>query len=123
MSGVASLLREKTKARIVIVEPASSAILSGGIAGYHKIEGIGEGFVPEVLDRSLYDEVVPVTDQDAIATARRLSREEGILAGISSGANVWASLKVAEKMKGGRIVTLVPDCALRYMSTDLFGCA
>ncbi len=123
MSGVAMLLREKVpNVRIVIVEPASSAVLSGGAPGYHKIEGIGEGFVPEVLDRSLYDEVVPVTDEDAIATARRLSREEGILAGISSGANVWASLNIAEKMKGGRIVTLIPDCALRYMSTELFGC-
>jgi cysteine synthase A len=123
MSGVASLLKEKIpNVKIVVVEPASSAVLSGGKPGYHRIEGIGEGFVPEVLDRSLYDEVVAVTDEDAMLMARRLAREEGILAGISSGANLWASLKVAEKMSGGRIVTLIPDCALRYMSTDLFKC-
>jgi len=123
MSGVASLLKEKLSGvRIVVVEPASSAVLSGGKPGYHRIEGIGEGFVPEVLDRSLYDEVVAVTDEDAMLMARRLAREEGILAGISSGANVWASLEIAKKMSGGRIVTLIPDCALRYMSTDLFKC-
>ncbi|MGC1120465.1 MAG: pyridoxal-phosphate dependent enzyme, partial [Candidatus Methanofastidiosia archaeon] len=106
--------------KVVIVEPKGSPILTGGCPGFHKIEGIGEGFIPEVLDTSLYDEVVDVSDEDAIAMSKRMAREEGILAGISSGANVWASLKVAEAMDGGRIVTLVPDCSLRYMSTELF---
>lgn len=120
MSGVASLLKEKLpEIKIVIVEPAGSAILSGCDPGMHKIEGIGEGFVPEVLDTDMYDEVIAVTDDEAMVTARRLAAEEGILAGISSGANVFASLKVAERMDGGRIVTLVPDCMMRYISTDL----
>jgi cysteine synthase A len=120
VSGVASLLKEEIPdIRIVIVEPSGSAILSGCDPGIHKIEGIGEGFVPEVLDTDIYDDVIMVTDDDAMETARRLAREEGILAGISSGANVYACLKVAEEMDGGRIVTLVPDCMLRYISTDL----
>jgi cysteine synthase A len=124
ISGVARALKKKNPdVRIVIVEPAGSAILSGGKPGLHKIEGIGEGFIPDVLDTKLYDEVVAVSDEDAMAMARRLAREEGVLAGISSGANVWASLKVAKKMKKGRIVTLIPDCALRYMSTDLYTCS
>lgn len=125
ISGVARALRKRVpRVRIVIVEPAGSPVLSGGKPGYHKIEGIGEGFVPGVLDTSLYDEIVCVSDKDAIATSRRLAREEGVLAGISSGANVFAALKVARKMKKGRVVTLLPDCALRYISTDLFssGC-
>ncbi|MBU7016539.1 MAG: cysteine synthase A [Theionarchaea archaeon] len=122
LSGVASILKEVLPSvKIVVVEPAGSPVLSGGNPGYHRIEGIGEGFIPEVLDISLCDEVVAVSDEDAFATSRRMAREEGILAGLSSGANVWASLKIAETMDGGRIVTLVPDCALRYISTDLFG--
>lgn len=121
LSGVASILKEKVPhVKVVVVEPARSPVLSGGKPGFHKIEGIGEGFIPDVLDTTLYDEVVAVSDEDAMAMSRRLAREEGILAGISSGANVFASLKVAEKMEGGRIVTLVPDCSLRYMSTELF---
>lgn len=121
LSGVASILKEEIPTvKVVVVEPAGSPILSGGEPGTHKIEGIGEGFIPEVLDTTLYDEVVAVSDEDAICMSRRMAKEEGILAGISSGANVWASLKVAEKMDGGRVVTLLPDCSLRYMSTDLF---
>jgi cysteine synthase A len=122
MTGVASILKEKVPGvKIIVVEPAGSPVLSGGKAGFHKIEGIGEGFVPENLDRSLYDEVIAVSDEDAMAMSRRLGKEEGILAGISSGANVFAALKVAERMgRNGRVVTLIPDCALRYMSTDLF---
>jgi len=120
ISGVASLLKEEVPGiRIVIVEPAGSAILSGCDPGMHKIEGIGEGFIPEVLDTDMYDDVIAVTDDEAMETARRLAREEGILAGISSGANVFACLRIAEGMEGGRIVTLVPDCMLRYISTDL----
>ena len=123
ISGVARALRKKVPGvKIVIVEPAGSPVLSGGRPGYHKIEGIGEGFIPGVLDTSLYDEIVTVTDEEAIETARRLAKEEGVLAGISSGANVFAALKLAKKMKKGRIVTLLPDCALRYLSTELFSC-
>ncbi|MBU7046646.1 MAG: cysteine synthase A [Theionarchaea archaeon] len=120
LSGVASILKEVIPSvKVVVVEPAGSPVLSGGNPGYHRIEGIGEGFIPKVLDTSLYDEVVAVSDEDAFAMSRRMAKEEGILAGLSSGANVWASLKIAETMDGGRIVTLVPDCALRYVSTDL----
>jgi len=123
ITGVARALRKKVPGvRIVIVEPAGSPVLSGGKPGYHKIEGIGEGFIPGVLDTSLYDEVVTVTDDEAMQTARRLAKEEGVLAGISSGANVFAALKLAKKMRKGRVVTLLPDCALRYLSTDLFSC-
>lgn len=123
MSGVARALKKKCPdCKIVIVEPAGSAILSGGKAGLHKIEGIGEGFVPDVLHTDLFDEVVAVSDEDAMATARRLAREEGVMAGISSGANVFACLKIAKDMKKGRIVTLIPDCALRYLSTELHQC-
>ncbi len=121
LSGVASILKEKIPSiKVVVVEPAASPVLSGGSPGHHKIEGIGEGFIPDVLDTSLYDEVVTVSDDDAMAMSRRMAKEEGILAGISSGANVWASLKIAEEMDEGRIVTLIPDCSLRYMSTELF---
>ena len=123
ISGVARALKKKVPGvRIVIVEPAGSPVLSGGKPGYHKIEGIGEGFIPGVLDTTLYDEVVTVTDEEAMETARRLAREEGVLAGISSGANVFAALKLAKEMKKGKVVTLLPDCALRYLSTDLFSC-
>jgi len=123
ISGVARALKKKVPGvRIVIVEPAGSPVLSGGKPGYHKIEGIGEGFIPGVLDTTLYDEVVTVTDEEAMETARRLAKEEGVLAGISSGANVFAALKLAKEMKKGKVVTLLPDCALRYLSTDLFSC-
>lgn len=121
LSGVASLLKERIPhVRVVVVEPADSPVLSGGKPGMHKIEGIGEGFIPDVLDTTLYDEVVAVTDEEAMRMSRRLAREEGILAGISAGANVHASVEIARKMDKGRIVTLIPDCALRYVSTELF---
>ena len=123
ISGVARALKKAVpRVNVVIVEPAGSPVLSGGKPGFHRIEGIGEGFVPGVLDTSLYDEVVTVTDEEAMDMARRLVREEGVLAGISSGANVFAALKVAKKMKEGRVVTLLPDCALKYLSTELFAC-
>jgi cysteine synthase A len=121
ISGVARALREKIPdVRIVVVEPAGSPVLSGGRPGHHKIEGVGEGFVPDVLDTSLFDEIVTVSDEDAMGTARELVRQEGVLAGISSGANIYAALKIAKKMDGGRIVTLMADCGLRYLSTELY---
>ncbi|MBU7026029.1 MAG: cysteine synthase A [Theionarchaea archaeon] len=121
LSGVASILKEEIPTiKVVVVEPKASPVLSGGKPGPHRIEGIGEGFIPEVLDTALYDEVVTVSDEEAFSMSRRMAREEGILAGISSGANICASLKVAHEMDMGRIVTLIPDCSLRYMSTDLF---
>ncbi len=123
LSGVAFVLKEKIPTvKVVVVEPAESPVLSGGEPGPHRIEGIGGGFIPAVLDTTIYDEVVTVSDEDAIKMSRRIAKEEGILAGISSGANVYASLQVAESMEGGRIVTLIPDCALRYLSTDLYKC-
>jgi cysteine synthase A len=117
-TGVSRLLKEEIpNIKIITVEPEGAAILSGGKPGYHQITGIGEGFIPKVLDTSLIDEIIVVSDENAIETKRRLVLEEGILAGISTGANVWASLQVAKTMDKGRIVTIMPDCALRYMST------
>jgi cysteine synthase A len=108
--------------KVVAVEPADSPVLSGGQKGPHKIQGIGAGFVPEVLDRSLIDEVVTVSNDDAFATARRLAATEGVLCGISSGAAVWACMQVAAMnvYAGKRIVTLLPSTGERYLSTDLF---
>jgi cysteine synthase A len=122
VTGVGRVLRErKPGASVVAVEPAASPVLSGGKPGPHKIQGIGAGFVPEVLDRSVIDEVVTVSNEDAAATARRLAREEGILAGISSGAAVFAALEVARRLGEGKtVVTVLPDTGERYLSTDLF---
>jgi cysteine synthase A len=106
----------------VAVEPASSAVLSGRPAGPHKIQGIGAGFVPEVLRTELLHEVIPVEDEDAIATARELARTEGVLAGISGGAAVWAALHIAGRpeAQGARIATILPDSGERYVSTPFF---
>jgi cysteine synthase A len=123
LTGVGGLLKERRPGvRVVAVEPADSPVLSGGKAGPHKIQGIGAGFVPEVLDRGLVDEVITVLAGDAMATARRLAREEGLLVGISAGANVWAALRVAERpaMAGKTVVTILCDTGERYLSTDLF---
>jgi cysteine synthase A len=123
LTGVAGFLKEKKPGfRCVAVEPAASPVLSGGEKGPHKIQGIGAGFVPRVLDRSLIDEVVTVSNDDAFETARRLAAREGILCGISSGAAVWASIKVAERPEnaGKRIVTILPSTGERYLSTELF---
>ena len=108
--------------RVVGVEPRSSAVLSGGAPGVHRIDGIGAGFVPAVLDRDLLDEVITVSDEDAIATARALARHEGILAGISCGAAVWAALEIARRpeSRAQRIVTVLPDSGERYISTPFF---
>jgi cysteine synthase len=108
--------------RVVAVEPSASAVLSGGRPGPHKIQGIGAGFVPEVLSREILDEVIAVDDEDAIETARQLARKEGVLAGISGGAAVWAALQVARRPehRGDRIVTILPDSGERYVSTPFF---
>jgi cysteine synthase len=123
ITGAGGFLRERNpRLRIVGVEPASSAVLSGGPPGPHKIQGIGAGFVPPVLDRSLLDEVIPVDDEDAIETARLLARREGVLCGISGGAALWAALEVAARddMRGSRIVVVLPDSGERYVSTPFF---
>ncbi len=106
--------------KVVAVEPAKSPVLSGGTPGPHKIQGIGAGFVPPVLDTHIYDEIVTVADEDAIQTARNLARTEGLLVGISSGANVWAAMQVAKANPGKRIVTILCDTGERYLSTELY---
>lgn len=124
ITGVARHLRDQASdARIIAVEPASSPVLSGGRPGPHRLQGIGAGFVPEVLDLDLVDEIVQIGDEEAVDTAVRLAREEGILAGISAGANVAAALQVAgrEEFAGGRVVTVICDSGERYMSLPFFG--
>jgi cysteine synthase A len=123
LTGVGQVIKPRNSHfKLVAVEPADSPVLSGGKPGPHKIQGIGAGFVPEVLDRSLIDDIVCVTNDDAFATARQLAKMEGILGGISSGAAVWAALAVARRKesKGKRIVAIVPSTGERYLSTDLF---
>ena len=116
------LKERKPSVKVVAVEPASSPVLSKGSAGAHKIQGIGAGFVPEVLDTTVYDEVIPVADNDAFATGRLVGRSEGVLVGISSGAAVWAGIELAKRPenKGKTIVVLLPDTGDRYLSTPLF---
>ena len=124
ITGVGSYLREQdSDVRIIAVEPASSPVLSGGKPGPHRLQGIGAGFVPEVLDLELVDEILQIDDEEAIETATKLAREEGILAGISAGANVAAALRLAarDEFAGGRIVTVVCDSGERYMSLPFFG--
>jgi len=123
ITGIAEAIKGKKPGfRAIAVEPAASPVLSGGKPGPHKIQGIGAGFVPDVLRVDLIDEVVQVKDEDAKATARRLAREEGILAGISSGAAAWAALEVAGRVqsKGKLIVVILPDTGERYLSAGLF---
>jgi cysteine synthase A len=123
LTGVGEFLKEKkADVRIVAVEPDSSAVLSGGDPGPHKIQGIGAGFIPKVLNTDIYDEVVKITNEEAFTTAKKLAQLEGILVGISSGSNVCAALKLLERdeFKGKTIVTLAPDTGERYLSTALF---
>lgn len=123
LTGTARGLKKKNpNIRIVAVEPAGSPVLSGGKAGPHKIQGIGAGFIPKILDTSLIDQVIPVTDEDAMRTSRELSATEGLLVGISSGATAFAAREIAkdEANQGKRIVVLLPDTGERYLSTELF---
>jgi cysteine synthase A len=123
ITGIASVIKKrKPSFKAIAVEPAESPVLSGGSPGPHRIQGIGAGFVPDVLQLELVDEIIKVTGDEAAATARRLAKEEGILAGISSGAATWAALQVAsrEEMRGKTIVVILPDTGERYLSTDLF---
>ncbi|MBQ8177047.1 MAG: pyridoxal-phosphate dependent enzyme, partial [Oscillospiraceae bacterium] len=108
--------------KIVAVEPASSAVLSTGVAGPHKIQGIGAGFVPEVLNTKIYDEVIAVSNEDSFETGRRIGRIEGVLVGISSGAAAYAAIELAKRPEneGKNIVVLLPDTGDRYLSTPLF---
>ena len=123
ITGVGEYLKsKKPEVKVVAVEPATSAVLSTGKAGPHKIQGIGAGFVPQVLNTKIYDEIIPVTNEDAFATGRQVGRQEGVLVGISSGAAVWAAVQLAKRPenKGKTIVVLLPDTGDRYLSTPLF---
>ncbi len=123
LTGVGSYLKAQNPAvQVVAVEPASSPVLSKGVAGAHKIQGIGAGFVPEVLDTGIYDEIIPVENADAFAAGRQVGRSEGVLVGISSGAAVWAAIQLAKRPQneGKTIVALLPDTGDRYLSTPLF---
>ncbi|GAF25156.1 cysteine synthase [Moorella thermoacetica Y72] len=123
ITGTGEVLKERIPGlQVVAVEPASSPVLSGGMAGPHKIQGIGAGFVPEILNIDVIDEIIQVTDEEAIDTARRLAREEGIMVGISSGAACWAALRLAARPEnaGKRILAVLPDTGERYLSTSLF---
>ena len=123
ITGVGEYLKSrKPEVKVVAVEPASSAVLSTGKAGPHKIQGIGAGFVPEVLNTSIYDEIIPVSNEDAFATGKLIGKQEGVLVGISSGAAVHAAIELAKRpeSKGKTIVVLLPDTGDRYLSTPLF---
>ena len=123
ITGVGAYLKSRNPAvKVVAVEPASSPVLSKGTAGSHKIQGIGAGFVPDVLDTKVYDEIIPVENDDAFATGKRIGREEGVLVGISSGAALFAAIQLAKRPEnaGKTIVALLPDTGDRYLSTPLF---
>jgi cysteine synthase A len=123
ITGVGEVIKSRRPSfRVVAVEPDASPVLSGEPKGPHKIQGIGAGFVPDVLNVKIYDEIIRVKDNDAIETARRMAKEEGLLVGISAGAAVWAALQVAGRKEnaGKLIVVILPDFGERYLSTELF---
>ena len=123
ITGVGQYLKAQNPAvKVVAVEPKSSAVLSTGVTGSHKIQGIGAGFVPDVLDTKVYDEIIPVENDDAFATGKEIGKAEGVLVGISSGAAVWAAIQLAQRPEnaGKNIVVLLPDTGDRYLSTPLF---
>ena len=123
VTGVGQYLKSRNPGvKVVAVEPKSSAVLSTGVAGPHKIQGIGAGFVPDVLDTKVYDEIIPVTNEDAFAAGKEIGRSEGVLVGISSGAALWAGIDLAKRPEnaGKTIVVLLPDAGDRYLSTPLF---
>ena len=123
LSGTGKYLKEQnSKIQVVAVEPATSAVLSGGKAGRHGLQGIGAGFVPFVLDVSIYDHVIPVKDEDAFSMGRNIARTDGILVGISSGAALWAAVQIANKPenKGKTIVVILPDTGERYLTSLMF---
>lgn len=123
VTGVGRYLKEKkSDVKVVAVEPKGSAVLSTGVPGPHKIQGIGAGFIPDVLDTKIYDEIIPVDDANAFSTGKLIGRKEGILVGISSGAALWAAIEIAKRPenKGKKIVVLLPDTGDRYLSTALF---
>ena len=123
VSGTGAYLKSKNpNVKVVAVEPKSSPVLSQGTAGPHKIQGIGAGFVPETLNTDIYDEIIPVSNEDAFETGRSIARTEGVLVGISSGAAVWAAIQLAKRPenKGKTIVALLPDTGERYLSTPMF---
>ena len=123
VTGVGEYLKEKIPGvKVVAVEPASSPVLSTGVGGAHKIQGIGAGFVPDVLNTKVYDEIIPVANEDAFATGKLVGRKEGVLVGISSGAALWAAIEIARRpeSEGKTIVALLPDTGDRYLSTPLF---
>ncbi|RAV09673.1 cysteine synthase A [Paenibacillus contaminans] len=122
ISGAGQVLKENfPNIKIYAVEPAASPVLSGGKPGPHKIQGIGAGFVPDILNTSIYDDIIPVENEDAFETSRRVAKEEGILGGISSGAAIFAALKVAKELgKGKRVVAIIPSNGERYLSTPLY---
>ena len=123
ITGVGQFLKSKNaNVKVVAVEPKSSAVLSTGVAGSHKIQGIGAGFVPDVLDTKVYDEIIPVENDDAFATGKLFGKKEGVLVGISSGAALWAAIEIAKRSEnaGKTIVVLLPDTGDRYLSTALF---
>lgn len=123
VTGVGEYLKSQNpNIKVVVVEPASSAVLSTGVAGPHKIQGIGAGFVPDVLNTKIYDEIIPVSNEDAFATGKLIGKNEGVLVGISSGAAAWAAIQLAQRSEnaGKTIVVLLPDTGDRYLSTPLF---
>ena len=122
ITGVGEVLKGRDgKIKVIAIEPASSPVLSGGTAGPHKIQGIGAGFIPKVLNRDIIDEIVPVTDDEAFETAKMLAREEGLMVGISSGANVFGAMKIAKRLGPGKnVVTVLPDTGERYISIEKY---